>query len=175
MDGMPGMGMMPGSTLQVMWMDGQGWMSMADCHHCSMPLATEGNYWRNPTVSAQGWTMSVRCPLCARDMSAEFKGAAILRIPLEAPDKILVVYSDEVGNLTTDTPQVLFIEEEGNHAKCNQWSHAFSSRAAFDAWVKDNPKYRDAKLLTFAQWAQREGQEPDTYVKPQAPREAVKP
>lgn len=169
MEGMPGMGMMRGATTELMWMDGMGWMSMSECHHCSMSLPTGNNAWRSSEVSADGWTMRVRCAMCARDMSAETKGAAILRIPLESPEKTLVVLADESGNLQTDTPQVLFIEEEGSHAKCHEWSKAFSNRAAFEEWVKDKPKYKNAKLLTWAQWSQKEGDEPDTYVKPQGP------
>jgi hypothetical protein len=171
MEGMPGMGMMKGSTTEVMWMDGMGWMSMSECHHCTMPLPRGKDEWRSSGITADGWTMRVRCALCARDMSAETKGAAVLRIPLEAPDKTLVVIADEAGNLTTNTPDVIFIEEEGSHAKCHEWSRAFSNRAAFEKWVQDNPKYADAKLLTFAQWAKKEGDEPDTYVKPKGPVE----
>jgi hypothetical protein len=168
-EGMAGMGMMPDSTPELMKMEGMGWMNFADCHHCSMPLPTGNEAWRSATVSAQGWTMRVRCALCARDMSAQTKGASILRIPLESPDKTLVVFSDEEGNLSTSTPGVLFLEEEGSHAKCDRWSRAFSSRAAFENWVRGNPKYQSAKPLTFVQWAQRTGKEPDTYEKPKPP------
>ena len=50
MGGMPMMGMMKGMTPELMWMEGMGWMSMQDCHHCSMPLWDGENGWRNPTV-----------------------------------------------------------------------------------------------------------------------------
>jgi hypothetical protein len=150
-------------------MKGIGWMSMGECHHCSMPLPDGRDGWRASTVSAGGWTMRVRCALCARDMAAETKGRAILRIPTETPERMLVAISDEQGNLTTDTPNVLFLELPGGHAKCQDWSRAFTSRAAFDAYVEENPKYAGAKALTFADWAMREGGKPDTYVKPEAP------
>src|SRR5690606_28895209 len=55
MAAMPGMGLMPRSTPEIMWMDGMGWMNTADCHHCSMPLAKGENAWRSPQVSADGW------------------------------------------------------------------------------------------------------------------------
>jgi hypothetical protein len=169
MEGMPGMGMMKGATKEVMWMDGMGWMSMNECHHCSMALPRGENSWRSSAVSADGWTMRVRCAMCARDMAAETKGRALLRIPLESPEKTLVVASDKAGNLSTDTPQVLFLEEPQSHVKCHEWSRAFSNRAAFEAWVKDKPQYKDAKLLTFDEWAQMEGDKPDTYAKPEGP------
>jgi hypothetical protein len=68
MEGMSGMGMMKGGSTQVMEMDGMGWMSMSECHHCSMGLPSGDDAWRASAVSAQGWTMRVRCALCARDM-----------------------------------------------------------------------------------------------------------
>ena len=169
MEGMPGMGMMKGMTPELMWMPKMGWMNMSECHHCSMPLPKGQNAWRAIGISAEGWTMQVRCALCARDMSAETKGESIIRIPLESPDKTLVVFSDEQGNLTTATKEVLFLEEPGSHAKCHEWSKAFSSRAAFEKWVQDKPQYRDAKLLTFEEWAEQQGDEPDTYEKPTGP------
>ena len=169
--GMPGMGMMKGMTPELMWMPEMGWMSMADCHHCSMPLWEGRDAWRNPTVMADGWSMRVRCALCARDMSAETKGRAIIQIPTEDPYRLVVALSDEQGNLTTQTPDVVFVEAEGSHAGCDDWSRAFTSRAAFDAYVKGNPKLAGAKALSFAEWAQREGKEPDTYVKPKGPVE----
>jgi hypothetical protein len=171
MKGMPGMGMMKDGSTEVMQMDGMGWMSMDECHHCSMPLPTGDEAWRASSLSAQGWTMQVRCALCARDMSAETKGEAILRIPLETPDKMLVVISKDDGTLTTDTPDVVFLEETAGHAKCNQWSRAFSNRAAFDAYVKENPRYADVKPLTWTEWSTKESAgEPDTYVKPEPPK-----
>ena len=135
-----------------------------------MPLPDEA--WKISTVSAEGWTMRVRCALCARDMSSETKGAAVLRLATEDPYKKVVVIADEQGNMTTDTPNVVFLEEVGSHAKCSQWSQAFSSRAAFDAFTQANPKYKDAKPLTFDQWTKRDSAgTPDTYVKAKGPVE----
>jgi hypothetical protein len=80
------------------------------------------------------------------------------------------VLSKEDGTLSTDTPEVVFLEETAGHAKCDRWSRAFSNRVAFDAYVKENPKYADAKPLTWAQWSNRESAgEPDTYIKPEPP------
>lgn len=104
-------------------------------------------------------------------MSAETKGRALLRIPLETPDRLLVAIADEQGNLKTSTPGVVFLEAEGSHTGCEEWSRAFSSRAAFDAYVKANPKLAGAKALTFEEWSQREGEKPDTYAKPVGPVE----
>jgi hypothetical protein len=170
-EGMPGMGMMKGMTPELMWMEGMGWMSMQDCHHCSMPLWTREEAWRNPTVIADGWAMRVRCVLCARDMSAETKGRAILQLPTEDPGELLVIISDEQGNLRTRRSEAVFVEEEGSHATCDRWSRAFSSRSAFEAYVRETPALADAKPLSFAEWALRDGKKPDTYMKPRGPVE----
>jgi hypothetical protein len=169
--GMPGMGMMTGMTPELMWMEGMGWMSMAECHHCSMPLWEGDETWRNATVTADGWSMRVRCALCARDMAAETKGRAILHLPTEDPQRPAVVLSDEQGNLTTSTPGVLFLEQEASHAGCERWSRTFTSRAAFDSYVQANPKLAGAKPLSFPEWSQRQGAKPDTYFKPRGPVE----
>jgi hypothetical protein len=169
--GMPGMGMMKGMTPELMWMPELGWMSMADCHHCSMPLWEGENEWRNASVSADGWTMRVRCVACARDMSMEARGRAILRIPTENPDRLLVAISDEEGNLKTSTPGAVFLDAEASHTGCDEWSRAFTSRAAFEAYVKANAKLAGPRALTFEEWAKREGKKPDTYVPARGPVE----
>ena len=35
--------------------------------------------------------------------------------------------------------------------------------------MKANPRFQDARPLTLAEWSDREGKEPDTYVKPKGP------
>jgi hypothetical protein len=169
--GMPGMGMMKGSTEELMYMPGMGWMRMGDCAHCSMPLPEGEAAWQAATVTAEGWSMRVRCALCARDMAAQVKGRAILRVPTEDPHRKLVLISDERGNLTGAPPGAVFLEVEAGHAGCAGWSRAFTSRAAFNAYVRENPRLTDAQPLTLEQWARREGREPDTYVKPMGPVE----
>ena len=161
---------------ELMWMPKMGWMNMSQCHHCSMPLPGAGEEkstaWQSSTVSAEGWTMRVRCALCARDMSAETKGGAILSLSTEDPNKRVIVFSDEEGNLTTEFKGAVFIEEKAGHPRCSQWSQAFTSKAAFEAYVQKNPKYADAKMLTFEKWANVEADEtPETYVKESGPVE----
>jgi len=169
MKGMPGMGLMKGGNEDVMYMDGMGWMSMEDCHHCSMPLPEGKSAWKVSTVSADGWTMRVRCALCARDMAAETKGRAILHIATEDPHKPLIIISDEAGNLTTDMPQAVFLEQPASHRSCNRWSRVFTSRQAFDSYVVENPPFEKATPVTFQEWADLHGKKPDTYVKPVGP------
>jgi hypothetical protein len=174
MDGMPGMGMMKHATEKLMFMPGMGWMGMDACHHCSMPLPGGADAWRASSVSAEGWTMRVRCVLCARDMAAETKGRTLLTLATEDPNRPLVLVGDDEGNLVAAGGALagaVFLEDEGSHAGCDDWSRVFTSRSAFDAYVRANPEHRDAKPLTLAEWSERHGKKPDTYYKPKGPVE----
>jgi len=170
---MPGMGLMPGGTPELMYMPeaGMGWMSMAECHHCSMPLPQAEESWKASSVTAQGVTMRMRCALCARDFSVETPGSAILHIATEDPARPIILITDEKGDYWTRSKDAVFLEAEASHTGCNDWSQGFTSKAAFDRFVAANPKYRGAKALTLAEWWQHEGKKPDTYYKPQGPLE----
>ncbi|MBC7806979.1 MAG: hypothetical protein H7145_12600, partial [Akkermansiaceae bacterium] len=176
MDGMPGMGLMPGGTKELMYMAeaDMGWMSMEQCHHCSMPLPEEALQWKMSTVTSEGVTMQARCALCARDYTLETPGSAILQIPTENPERSVVLITDDEGEYWTrgeNEKNVVFIEAESSHAGCSEWSQAFTSRAAFDKWVAANPEYRNTKPLSLKEWWAKQGKEPDTYYKPKGPVE----
>lgn len=176
MDGMPGMGLMPGGTKELMYMPeaDMGWMSMAECHHCSMPLPEEARAWKMSTVTSQGVTMQARCALCARDYALETPGSALLHLPTEDPARPVVLVTDDKGDYWTrgeNDKSIVFIEAEASHAGCSEWSQAFTSRAAFDRWVAANPEYKDAKPYTLKEWWGKQGKKPDTYYKPQGPVE----
>ncbi len=159
----PGMGTMKGSDGDVMWMDRMGWMDMSECSHCSIPLIDD-NPW-GATVSADGWVMTVRCLMCARDMAAETPGRAIIRAATEDPDRLLVLISDEEGNLTSNIPGVVFLEQFGEHPSCNGWSRAFTSRKAFDEFLAENEEYQAEKPRSLTEWAAMNHGTPDTYRK----------
>lgn len=172
MEGQPGMGMMKMSTPQLMYMPEMGWMSMSDCHHCSMPMNNDPKRGSGATVSVQGWTMEVRCALCARDMASQTEGRAIIRANTEDPKRPLILISDEEGNYTSNIKDVVFLEVEGPHPSCSAWSRAFTNKAAFDAYVKaqeDDEEIQGAKPLTLVEWSAKSGKEPDTYEKKQGP------
>jgi hypothetical protein len=84
---------------------------------------------------------------------------------------MLVAISDDQGNLTPSLPEAVFLEQESSHAGCESWSRAFTSRRQLDAYMRVHPEYKDEQALTFDQWAQRQGDKPDTYVKPRGPVE----
>jgi hypothetical protein len=179
MEGQPGMGMMKMSTPKLMYMSGMGWMSMNECGHCSMPMRFDAPYpgqkhaGSGATVSAEGWTMDVRCVLCARDMAAQVEGSAVIRANTEDPNRPLIILSDEEGNMSANIKTAVFLEVPGSHAGCSEWSRVFTNRAAFDAYIKaqdeDDEELRNAKPLTLEEWSKLSGDEPDTYEKKQGP------
>ncbi len=169
MNGMPGMGMMVGGTPELMYMPRMGWMSMEECHHCSMFMPDHNMRWRRSTVSVDGWTMEVRCPLCARDMAAQYLGRAILRLPTEDPNQLLVLVGDEMGNYASSLKDVVFLEMEGEHPECNRWSYAFTSISAFRRYIAENPQYQEAKPYSLEEWSALAGRKPGTYERKQGP------
>jgi len=85
-----------------------------------------------------------------------------------------VLITDEKGEYWTrpeNEKNIVFIEAEASHAGCSEWSQAFSSRAAFDAWVASNPDYKGAKPYSLKEWWAKQGKKPDTYYKPKGPVE----
>lgn len=160
---MPGMGMMKGAEADEMYMAGMGWMDMGSCAHCSMPMPTDEPW--GATVTANGWTMTVRCLLCARDMAAETPGRAIIRSATEDPNRMLVMISDEEGNWTTNIPGVAFLESGENHLDCSAWSRAFTSQEALKAYVKQFEEYKEAETLDLKAWSAKNAGKPKTYQK----------
>lgn len=161
--GMPGMGMMKGSDEDEMYMSGMGWMNMSECSHCSISLPKTGPF--GATVSAEGWTMTVRCLMCARDMASETPGRAIIRAATEDPTKLLVLISDEEGNYSSNIKGVAFLEQFGDHPNCNDWSRAFTSRAALNQYLSSHPEYKDASVLNLEEWSKLNHGKPETYQK----------
>ena len=161
--GMPGMGMMKGSDDEGMYMAGMGWMDMSKCSHCSISLPDSGPW--GATVSAESWTMTVRCLMCARDMAAETPGRAIIRAATEDPNRLLVLISDDEGNWTSNIKTVVFLEKFGDHPECSEWSRAFSSLAAFNQYVQANPEFKNSKPLGLAEWSKLNNGKPETYRK----------
>ena len=123
------------------------------CTHCGMPIVEEAKV----TVLQGGKTIPVRCVLCARDLASQSPGAAEIRDPAIG----LVLTSNDRGEWMTNLPDVVFLEDEGDHALCHRWSRAFPNRAAFDAYVAENPPYKAMTPLTLAEWSVKQGAKMD--------------
>jgi hypothetical protein len=157
------MGMMKGSDEDEMYMAGMGWMDMGVCGHCSISMP-DTNPW-GATVTADGWTMQVRCLMCARDMASETPGRSIIRAATDDPNQLLVLISDEEGNWTSNIKDIVFLEKFGEHPECSGWSRAFTTKEGLAKYVAANPEYKDVKPLGLTEWAQLNHGKPDTYHK----------
>ena len=166
-NGMPGMGMMLGADEETMFMPGMGWMNMSECGHCSISLPN-GPVW-GATMSADGWTMRVRCLLCARDMASQIPGRAIIRAATEDPKTTLVLISDDEGNWKSSLPSPVFLEVTGDHPECSSWSRTFTSQHAFEKFTAANKEFKDAKPLGLVEWAAKTGAKPDTFRRTERP------
>ncbi|CAN5467030.1 hypothetical protein BH11ARM2_BH11ARM2_33100 [soil metagenome] len=124
------------------------------CAHCAMPIAQTSLV----TVEVGGKIYPVRCMLCARDLAAQYPGKATVHAPTEDPAQPLILTSDDKGDWTSNLPDVVFLEQEGDHALCNRWSRAFTSSNAFAKYVEENPQYKASKPLALVEWSNREGQ-----------------
>lgn len=109
--------------------------------------------------------MMVRCLMCARDMAGETPGRAIIRAATNDPNRLLVLISDEEGNWTSNIDGIVFLEKYGEHPECSGWSRAFTTLAALEKYVSENPEYKDTKPLKLAEWAALNHGTPDTYRK----------
>ncbi|MDX2065489.1 MAG: hypothetical protein SFX74_07085 [Fimbriimonadaceae bacterium] len=157
----PGMGFMKGSEDDVMFMSGMGWMDMSVCAHCSVPFEPDPAW--GATVTANGWTMRVRCIMCARDMASETPGRAVIRAATEQPGQTLVLISDDEGNWKSNLPGVRFVESGGEHPECHAWSKAFTTAAAAEAWRQSAGE--DVPILDLTAWGQLNRGKPETYRK----------
>lgn len=144
-----GLGLAAGASAQT----------MPKCAHCGIPIPKEDKGARMVTVRTGGKTYPVRCVMCARDFAAQYQGAAEVYAPTEDPARPLRLTSDDKGEWTSNIPGVVFLEDEGDHVFCNAWSRAFTSVEAFNRYVEANPRYKDSKPLTLAEWSAQEGKE----------------
>lgn len=131
------------------------------CAHCGMPITRQEQGAKAIVVKAGGKTFPVRCMLCARDLAAQYPGKAQVTAPTEDLARPLVLTSDDMGNWSSNLPGVVFLEVEGDHTTCNEWSRAFTSVDAFRSYVASEARYKDAKPLSLAEWSAKEGKPMD--------------
>jgi len=127
------------------------------CAHCGVQI----EFHREIQVEVGGKVYNVRCLLCARELAAQYPGKAQVDVWTEDLHKPLVLHSDEKGNWTSNQPNAVFLEEEGDHKSCSGWSRAFTSAEAFHAYVAKNPQYKNAKPLSLSEWSNQEAKPMD--------------
>jgi hypothetical protein len=92
-----------------------------------------------------------RCVFCALSDAKSYTGDITVLAPSDVQGKpILLSRQGDKWSVTPET--ALFVGEKVNHRDCQTGYRAFTSRAAFDAWVKKNHALLgDAKPLSLQQ------------------------
>jgi len=121
----------------------------ADCPYCKLKLIQNTKEQDNEVVLKSGnKRIEYRCVFCVFKDQKRYKGDLIVYAPSEKVGEP-VVLKRTAGKWTAPEGTV-FLNSFKAHADCAALSRAFSSKAAFDAYVTKQ-KIKDAKALTLDQ------------------------
>ncbi len=122
----------------------------ADCPYCKIKIVQNTKDQDNEVVLKAGnKRIEYRCLFCVFKDQKRYKGDLIVYAPSEkvgAP----VVFKRTAGNWSGPEGAVI-LNTFTKHAQCSELSRAFSSKAAFDAYVKAN-KVVAPKALTLSEF-----------------------
>jgi hypothetical protein len=125
----------------------------AKCPYCTLDVVQDTAEQDNEVALRYGRKrIEYRCVFCAlAQAKTEYKGDLTILAPSEIKTKpIVITRKDEKWSVSPET--ALFVGEKVNHQQCQLGYRAFSSRAAFDAYVKKHPELlKDAKPRTLAE------------------------
>jgi len=123
-----------------------------DCPYCKMKLVQNTKDQDNEVVLKAGnKRIEYRCIYCVIKDQGRYKGDLIVYAPSEKVGEPVVL--KRTGGKWTAPEGAVFLNTFKNHADCAALSRAFSSKAAFDAYVAKH-KLEGAKAFTFAEFAE---------------------
>lgn len=125
-----------------------------DCSVCKLKVVQDTPTQDNEVALRYGRKrIEYRCLACALADAAKYTGDVTLLAPSEAKARP-VVLSRTGGNWSAPAGAV-FLSVNADHRVCYAANRAFSGRAAFDAYVKQNapqtPALKNARPFTLAQ------------------------
>lgn len=121
----------------------------ADCPYCKLKLVQNTKTQDNEVVVKVGnKRIEYRCLYCVIKDQKRYKGDLVVYSPSEKVGEPVLL--KRTGGKWTAPEGAVFLNTFKKHADCAALSRAFSSKAAFDKYVKEN-KVADAKALTLAQ------------------------
>lgn len=130
-------------------------MAMAhegDCPYCKLKLVQNTKDLDNEVVLKVGnKRIEYRCLYCVIKDQGRYKGDLIVYAPSEKKGEPIILKRTD-GKWTAPEGTV-FLNTFKKHADCAALSRAFSSKAAFDAYVAKH-KVEGAKALTLAEFAE---------------------
>lgn len=123
-----------------------------DCPYCKMKLVQNTKEQDNEVVLKMGnKRIEYRCMYCVIKDQGRYKGDLIVYAPSEKVGEPVVL--NRTGGKWAAPEGAVFLNTFKKHADCAALSRAFSSKAAFDAYVAKH-KVQGAKALTFAEFAE---------------------
>jgi len=125
----------------------------ADCPFCSLPVVQDTDKQDNEVKLRYGRKrIEYRCVFCAiSEAQSEYKdGDVTIAAPSEKKGAPIVIKRE--GGQWSAPAGIVFVAKKMNHKYCQVSYRVFSSRAAFDAYVKQHKdQLEDAKPLTLAE------------------------
>lgn len=123
-----------------------------DCPYCKMKLVQNTKEQDNEVVLKMGnKRIEYRCMYCVIKDQGRYKGDLVVYAPSEKVGEPVVL--KRTGGKWAAPEGAVFLNTFKKHADCAALSRAFSSKAAFDAYVVKH-KVEGAKALTFAEFAE---------------------
>ena len=123
-----------------------------DCPFCKMKLVQNTKEQDNEVVLKTGnKRIEYRCMYCVIKDQGRYKGDLVVYAPSEKVGEPVVL--KRTGGKWTAPEGAVFLNTFKKHADCAALSRAFSSKAAFDAYVAHH-KVEGAKALTLAEFVE---------------------
>ncbi|KAA0237220.1 hypothetical protein FBQ96_15025 [Nitrospirales bacterium NOB] len=121
-----------------------------DCPYCKMKLVQNTKEQDNEVVLKTGnKRIEYRCMYCVIKDQGRYQSDLIVYAPSEKVGEPVVL--KRTGGKWTAPEGTVFLNTFKKHADCAALSRAFSSKAAFDAYVAKH-KVEGAKALTLAEF-----------------------
>lgn len=121
----------------------------AECPFCKLALVQNTDKIDNEVVLMYGnKKIEYRCIYCVFADQGRYKGDLMVHAPSETKGAPVII--KRTGDKWTAPDSTVFLSQFKRHKNCASHSRAFTSKAAFDAYVKAN-NIVDATALTLAQ------------------------
>lgn len=123
-----------------------------DCPYCKLKLVQNTKEQDNEVVLKTGnKRIEYRCMYCVIKDQGRYKGDLVVYAPSEKVGEPVVLKRTDGKWIAPEG--AVFLNTFKKHVDCSALSRAFSSKAAFDAYVAKH-KVEGAKGLTFAEFAE---------------------
>jgi hypothetical protein len=120
------------------------------CPVCKLDVPQDTDQQDNEVALRSGRKrIEYRCVFCALADAKSYQGDITILAPSDVKGKPVLLTRKE-GKWSTAPENVVFTGQKVNHRSCQLGYRAFTTRAAFDAWVhKNHELLGDAKPLTL--------------------------